>query len=68
MRRQLSVASIKRNFNNINALTGLVCRELGHPAPATFRGLFFKEPGEQTQRLSVPDKQLQVLQAECTES
>ena len=65
MRRQLSVTSIKRNFNNINALTGLVCRELGHPAPATFRGLFFKEPGEQTQRLSVPDKQLQVLQAQC---
>ena len=38
MRRQLSVTSIKRNFNNINALTGLVCRELGHPAPATLVG------------------------------
>ena len=65
MRRKLSVASIKRNFNNINALTGLVCRELGHPAPETFRGLFFKEPAVQKQRLSVPDKQLQVLQAQC---
>jgi len=64
-RRELSVASIKRNFSNINALTGLVCRELGHPAPATFRGLFFQESGEQTQRLSVPDKQLQMLQTEC---
>ena len=61
MRRKLSVASIKRNLNNINALTGLVCRELGHPAPVTFRGLFFKEPAVQKQRLSVPDKQLQVL-------
>ena len=68
MSRKLTVASIKRNFNNINALTGLVSRELGHPAPATFRGLFFKEPGEQTQRLSVPDTQLQLLQAECTKA
>ena len=65
MRRKLSVASIKRNFNNINALTGLVCRELGHSAPSTFRGLFFKEPAVQKQRISVPDKQLQVLQAQC---
>lgn len=68
MSRKLTVASIKRNFNNINALTGLVSRELGHPAPATFRGLFLKEPGEQTQRLSVPDTQLRLLQAECTKA
>ena len=61
----LSVASIRRNFNNINAVTGLVCRELGHAAPATFRGLFFKELGEQTQRLSVPDRQLKLMQTEC---
>ena len=65
MRRQLSVASIKRNLNNINALTGLVCKELGHPAPVAFRGLFFKETHEQAQRLSVPDKQLQLLQTRC---
>ena len=37
MSRKLSVASIKRNFNNINALTGLVCRELGHPAPCNIQ-------------------------------
>ena len=65
MRRQLSVASIKRNLNNINALTGLVCKELGHPAPVAFRGLFFKETYKQAQRLSVPDKQLHLLQARC---
>jgi len=65
MRRQLSVASIKRNLNNINALTGLVCKELGHPAPVAFRGLFFKETYKQAQRLSVPDRQLHLLQARC---
>ena len=66
MGRQLSVASIKRNLNNINALTGLVCRELGHPPPVAFRGLFFKETNEQTQRISVPDEQLHLLQTQCS--
>ena len=63
--RNLSVASIKRNFNNINALTGLVCKELGYPASATFRGLFFREAGVQNQRLPVPDMLCVFLQKEC---
>jgi integrase len=63
--RNLSVASIKRNFNNINALTGLVCKELGYPASATFRGLFFREAGVQNQRLPVPDMLRVFLQKEC---
>ena len=63
--RNLSVASIKRNFNNINALTGLVCKELGYPASATFRGLFFREAGVQNQRLPVPDMLREFLQKEC---
>ena len=66
--RQLSNASIKRNFTNINAVFGLVCRELGHPDPATFRGLFFKETKERVARLAVPYKKLKLLQTQCIKS
>ena len=31
LKRNLSVSSIKRNFNNINAVIGLVSRELASP-------------------------------------
>ena len=65
LQRQLSISSVKRNFTNINAVLGLVCKELGHPDPATFRGLFFKETSECAKRLAVPPKQLQQLQIQC---
>ena len=35
LQRQLSISSVKRNFTNINAVVGLVCKELGHPDSAT---------------------------------
>ena len=65
LQRQLSISSVKRNFTNINAVLGLVCKELGHPDSATFRGLFFKETPECAKRLAVPPKQLQQLQIQC---
>ena len=65
LQRQLSISSVKRNFTNINAVVGLVCKELGHPDSATFRGLFFKETSECAKRLAVPPKQLQQLQIQC---
>ena len=65
LQRQLSISSVKRNFTNINAVVGLVCKELGHPDSATFRGLFFKETSECAKRLAVPPKQLQQLQFQC---
>ena len=65
LQRQLSISSVKRNFTNINAVLGLVCKELGHPDPATFRGLFFKATSECAKRLAVPPKQLQQLQIQC---
>ena len=68
LKRNLSVSSIKRNFNNINAVIGLVARELASPEPNTFRGLFFQEPLEQTKRSTIPIKQVKVLQAECSKA
>ena len=65
LQRQLSISSVKRNFTNINAVLGLVCKELGHPDSATFRGLFFKETSKCAKRLAVPPKQLQQLQIQC---
>ena len=65
LQRQLSISSVKRNFTNINAVLGLVCKELGHSDPAIFRGLFFKETSECVKRLAVPHKQLQQLQIQC---
>lgn len=65
LQRQLSISSVKRNFTNINAVLGLVCKELGHPDSATFRGLFFKETSECAKRLAVPPKRLQQLQIQC---
>ena len=65
LQRQLSISSVKRNFTNINAVVGLVCKELGHPDSATFRGLFFKETSACAKRLAVPPKQLQQLQIQC---
>ena len=65
LQRQLSISSVKRNFTNINAVLGLVCKELGHPDSATFRGLFFKGTSACAKRLAVPPKQLQQLQIQC---
>lgn len=65
IQRQLSSASVKRNFTNINAVLGLVCKELGHPDPAIFRGLFFKETSTNAKRLAVPPETVQRLQIHC---
>ena len=68
LHRKLSTSSVKRNFTNINAILGLVFRELGHSDPGSFRGLFFKETLELTTRLAVPTTKLQRLQIHCRET
>ena len=65
LERKLSIASIKRNFNNINAVIGLVSKELGFPAPNQFRSLFFKDVIDPTKRSSVPLPLLRDLQSRC---
>ena len=65
LERQLSTSSIKRNFNNINAVVGLVAKELGFAAPTQFRSLFFKDVAGPSKRLSVPSPLLRQLQSSC---
>ena len=65
--RKLSSSSIKRNLNNINAVMGLVAKELGASAPNQFRSLFLSDAVDAKKRSAVPMHLVQQLQASCHE-
>ena len=63
----MTVASVRRVFGTVKAITNLAIREYGLACPNVFANVFIPDDEKASTRLPIPDENLCAIQKECVE-